>query len=205
MVKLPAAQPNGVSTRDEFFDLTDYLIDFRGKNPDVKDTVNTFHQILVVRLDSSGRKVAIGLRDSIRIDYRMESLIPDYAIGYMGQSLNQSGDQKAPFDLFKGLNGDLKFKDFKVSLIVRNSIGTEGRIKIRSLAGENVFTKNSVKLSAMPLNNDILISAPPFKEMLLWNRRLYLMGPIQTSNRLLRICLRCWIIIWIWRPIPMGM
>jgi hypothetical protein len=163
VVKLPAAQPNGVSTRDEFFDLTDYLIDFRGKNPDVKDTVNTFHQILVVRLDSSGRKVAIGLRDSIRIDYRMESLIPDYAIGYMGQSLNQSGDQKAPFDLFKGLNGDLKFKDFKVSLIVRNSIGAEGRIKIHSLSGENVFTKNSVKLSAMPLNNDILISAPPFK------------------------------------------
>ena len=163
VVKLPAAPPNGVSTRDEFFDLTDYLIDFRGKNPDVKDTVNTFHQILVVRLDSSGRKVAIGLSDSIRIDYRMESLIPDFAIGYMGQSLNQSGDQKAPFDLFKGLNGDLKFKDFKVSLIVRNSIGAEGRIKIRSLAGENVFTKNTVKLNSMSLNNDILISAPPFK------------------------------------------
>jgi hypothetical protein len=162
VVKLPAAKPGGSSTRDEYFDLTNYLIDFRGKNPNVKDTVNTFHQILIVRLDSSGRKVAIGLKDSIRLDYRMESLIPDYAIGYMGQSLTQTGDQKAPFDLFKGLNGDFKFKDFKVSLVVRNGIGADGRVKVNSLKGENVFTKNALALSATPLNNDILITSPPF-------------------------------------------
>ena len=162
VVKLPAAKPGGSSTRDEFFDLTNYLIDFRGKNPNVKDTVNTFHQILIVRLDSSGRKVAIGLKDSIRLDYRMESLIPDYAIGYMGQSLTQTGDQKAPFDLFKGLNGDFKFKDFKVSLVVKNGIGADGRVKINSLKGENIFTKNAMALNATPLNNDILITSPPF-------------------------------------------
>jgi len=162
VVKLPAAKPGGSSTRDEFFDLTNYLIDFRGKNPNVKDTVNTFHQILIVRLDSSGRKVAIGLKDSIRLDYRMESLIPDYAIGFMGQSLTQTGDQKAPFDLFKGLNGDFKFKDFKVSLVVKNGIGADGRVKINSLKGENIFTKNALALNATPLNNDILITSPPF-------------------------------------------
>ena len=162
VVKLPAAKPGGSSTRDEFFDLTNYLIDFRGKNPNLKDTVNTFHQILIVRLDSSGRKVAIGLKDSIRLDYRMESLIPDYAIGYMGQSLTQTGDQKAPFDLFKGLNGDFKFKDFKVSLVVKNGIGADGRVKINSLKGENIFTKNALALNATPLNNDILITSPPF-------------------------------------------
>lgn len=162
VVKLPAAKPGGSSTRDEFFDLTNYLIDFRGKNPNVKDTVNTFHQILIVRLDSSGRKVAIGLKDSIRLDYRMESLIPDYAIGFMGQSLTQTGDQKATFDLFKGLNGDFKFKDFKVSLVVKNGIGADGRVKINSLKGENIFTKNSLALNATPLNNDILITSPPF-------------------------------------------
>lgn len=162
VVKLPAAKPGGSSTRDEFFDLTNYLIDFRGKNPNVKDTVNTFHQILIVRLDSSGRKVAIGLKDSIRLDYRMESLIPDYAIGFMGQSLTQTGDQKATFDLFKGLNGDFKFKDFKVSLVVKNGIGADGRVKINSLKGENIFTKNALALNATPLNNDILITSPPF-------------------------------------------
>ncbi len=162
IVKLPAAPAGGSSKRFEDFDLTNYIIDFRGKNPDVKDTVNTFHQILIVRLDSSGRKVAIGLRDSIRLEYRMESLVPDYAIGYMGQSLTQTGDQKAPFDLFKGLNGDFKFKDFKVSLVVKNGIGADGRVKINSLKGENIFSKNSVALNATPLANDILITSPPF-------------------------------------------
>ena len=162
VVKLPAAKPGGSSTRDEFFDLTNYIIDFRGKNPDVKDTVNTFYQILIVRLDSSGRKVAIGLKDSIRLDYRMESLVPDYAIGFMGQSLTQTGDQKAPFDLFKGLNGDFKFKDFKVSLVVKNGIGADGRVKINALKGENVFSKKSLALNTTPLNNDILITSPPF-------------------------------------------
>jgi hypothetical protein len=162
IVKLPAAPAGGSSKRFEDFDLTDYIIDFRGKDPDVKDTVNTFHQILIVRLDSSGRKVAIGLSDSIRLEYRMESLVPDYAIGYMGQSLTQTGDQRTPFDLFKGLNGDFKFKDFKVSLVVKNSIGADGRVKVNMLKGENVFTKNSVALNATPLNNDIFITSPPF-------------------------------------------
>lgn len=163
IVKLPAAKAGGVSTRDEFFDLTDYLVDFRGKNPDFKDTVNTFHQILTVTLDSSGRKVAIGLSDSIRIDYRMESMVPDYAIGYMGQSLTKSGNQRAPFDLFKGLNGDLKFKDFKMSLVVRNGIGADGRVKVNSLSGQNVFSKTQKALNATPFNNDIFIVSPPFK------------------------------------------
>jgi hypothetical protein len=80
----------------------------------------------------------------------------------MGQSLTQTGDQRTPFDLFKGLNGDFKFKDFKVSLVVKNSIGADGRVKVNMLKGENVFTKNSVALNATPLNNDIFITSPPF-------------------------------------------
>lgn len=163
IVKLPGATKGGISTRDEWFDLTDYLIDFRGKNPDIKDTVNTFHQILLVTMDSSGRKVEVGLNDSIRIDYRLEDMYPDYAIGYMGQSLNQTGEQVAGFDLFKGLDADLKLKDFKVSLILRNSLGADGRIRLNSLRGENVFSKSNKALTATILGQDLLVTSPPFK------------------------------------------
>lgn len=162
-VKLPGASKGSVSTRFEDFDLTDYMIDFRGKDPDVKDTVNTFHQILLVTLDSSGRKVEVGLNDSIRIEYRMEGLYPDYAIGYLGNSLNQTGLQKAPFDLFKGVNSDLRLKDFKVSLILKNSIGADGRIRLNSLAGENVFTAKTESLKTELLGQDLLVTSPPFK------------------------------------------
>ena len=163
IIKLPGAAKGAVSTRYEDFDLTDYMIDFRGKNPDVKDTVNTFHQILLVTLDSSGRKVEVGLSDSIRIEYRMEGMYPDYAIGYLGNSLNQTGLQKAPFDLFKGVNSDLRLKDFKVSLILKNSIGADGRIRLNSLAGENVFTTKTESLKSEVLGQDLLVTSPPFK------------------------------------------
>jgi len=162
-VKLPGAAKGSVSTRFEDFDLTDYMIDFRGKDPDVKDTVNTFHQILLVTLDSSGRKVEVGLSDSIRIEYRMEGMYPDYAIGYMGNSLNQTGLQKAPFDLFKGVNSDLRLKDFKVSLVLKNSIGADGRIRLNTLNGENVFTKKNQGLNSEILGKDLLVTSPSFK------------------------------------------
>ncbi len=163
IVKLPGATKGNISTKDELFDLTDYIIDFRGKDPNVKDTVNTFHQVLLVTMDSSGRKVEVGLNDSIRIDYRLEGMYPDYAIGYMGQNLNQTGEQVAGFDLFKGLDADMKLKDFKVSLILRNSIGGDGRIRLNKLVGENVFTKNSQPLSATALGQDLFVTSPPFK------------------------------------------
>jgi len=162
-VKLPGAAKGSVSTRFEDFDLTDYLIDFRGKNPDVKDTVNTFHQILLVTLDSSGRKVEVGLNDSIRIEYRMEGMYPDYAIGYLGNSVIQTGPQKVPFSLFKGVNSDLKLKDFKVSLILKNSIGADGRLRLNQLKGENVFSQKVEPLRADVLGQDLFVTSPPFK------------------------------------------
>ncbi len=162
-VKLPGAAKGSVSTRFEDFDLTDYLIDFRGKNPDVKDTVNTFHQILLVTLDSSGRKVEVGLNDSIRIEYRMEGMYPDYAIGYLGNSVVQTGPQKVPFSLFKGVNSDLKLKDFKVSLILKNSIGADGRLRLNQLKGENVFSQKVEPLRADVLGQDLFVTSPPFK------------------------------------------
>ncbi|MBL7812015.1 MAG: hypothetical protein JNL57_07290 [Bacteroidetes bacterium] len=161
-VKLPGAV-NGVAQVDETtVDMNGYLLDFRGKNPTVKDTVNTFHQILRVSLDSSGRKVQITLKDSIRIFYSLEDLKPEYAIGYLGNTLNQSGDQSAPFELFKGASGNLTLKDFKASVLVKNYIGAEGRIKVNKLQGENVFSTDKVTLNATPLNSDIFIAAPPF-------------------------------------------
>lgn len=163
IIKLPAAQKGSVSTRKEIFDMTDYLLDFRGKNPDVKDTVNTFHQILKVTLDSSGRKVEVGLNDSIRIDYVLEDLYPDYTIGYLGNTLNQTGAQQVPFSLFRGVNSDLELKDFKVSLLLKNSVGAEGRIRLNQLKGENVFTQKQQGLNSEVLGKDLMVSAPPFK------------------------------------------
>ena len=129
----------GVATTEQIYDMSGYILDFRGKNPDVTDTVNTFHQILRVTLDSSGRKLAVGLKDSIRLEYRLEGLKPEYAIGYLGNTIDRTGMDTTDFDLFKGLDGDLTFKDVKLDFIFRNSIGARRKIKIASLKRSEHF------------------------------------------------------------------
>lgn len=161
-VTLPGPGGSGVSTTEQIYDMQGYLIDFRGKNPDVTDTVNTFHQVLLVTLDSSGRKLNVGLSDSIKLEYRIESLKPEYAIGYLGNSFNRVVDTTA-FEMFKGLSGDLMFKDVKVDFVVRNSIGTDGRFKLHGLKSKNHFSQKTVTLSAPLVGTDILVTKPNFQ------------------------------------------
>lgn len=161
-LSLPGPGGKGVATTEQIYDMAGYVIDFRGKDPSKNDTVNTFHQILKVTLDSSGRKLAVSLKDSIKLVYRIEGLKPEYATGYLGQSLNRTGAKSTPFDLFKGVDGSMKFKDAKVSFILRNSIGAEGRFHLYNLEGQNVFNNNKLTLNAASLKNDILVSKPKF-------------------------------------------
>lgn len=162
-LSLPGPAGVGVATTEQIYDMTGYTLDFRGKNPDVTDTVNTFHQILRVTLDSSGRKLAVGLNDSIRLEYRLEGMKPEYAIGYLGNTLSRTGLDTTNFDLFKGLDGDLTFKDVKLDFIFRNSIGAEGRLKLHHLKGQNIFNGRSEILDADPLKDYVLVGKPEFK------------------------------------------
>ncbi len=162
-LSLPGPAGKGTATTEQIYDMTGYVLDFRGKDPEIKDTVNTFHQILKVTLDSSGRKLAVGLSDSIRLEYRLEGMKPEYAIGYLGNTLSRTGMDTTDFDLFKGLDGDLTFKDVKMDFVLRNSIGAEGRLKLHHLKGLNIFNKRTSVLDADPLKSDILVKKPLFQ------------------------------------------
>jgi hypothetical protein len=161
-LSLPGPGGKGVATTEKIYEMKGFLLDFRGKDPDVKDTVNTFHQILRVTLDSSGRKLAVGLQDSIVLEYRLEGLKPEYAIGYLGNQLSRTGVDTTSFDLFKGLSGDVKFKDIKLGFVLKNSIGADGRFRLHQLAGINQFSGKDLALTANPLNNDLYVAKPNF-------------------------------------------
>lgn len=154
-VKLAGAPAGGNIVAEEIVDLSGYLIDFRGKNPNIKDTVNTFHQILKVNLDSSGRKVNIKLRDSLRILYQLDELLPDYAIGYLGKTLNKTGYASTPFELFKGASGSIALSATNTSILIANTVGAEGQIKVNKLEGENLYSTSKVTLNATPFNSAI--------------------------------------------------
>lgn len=162
-VKLPGVAPGTSETHEEIINMAGYLFDFRGKDPDITDTVNTFHQILIVKLDSSGRKLKVTLDDSIRILYSVSELIPEYAIGYLGKTLNATGPSTSPFQLFKGLDGDMQLKNFTASVLVRNYVGAEGRLRVNKMEAENIFNGRKQVLSATPLNSDIFIGPPAFQ------------------------------------------
>lgn len=159
-MNLPGPGGKGVATTEAIYEMAGYDLDLRGKDPDVKDTVNTFHQILRVTLDSSGRKLAVGLQDSIVLIYRLEGLKPEYAVGYLGNQLSRSNVDTTGFDLFKGLSGDVKFKDVKLGFILRNSIGADGRFRLHQLTGINQFSGKQIGLSADPLNSDLYVAKP---------------------------------------------
>lgn len=161
VVKFPGAKPGQSWKETEVVDLTGYVLDLRGENPTVRDTFNTFHQILKILLDSSGRKVTITLDDSINVSYRLEVLQPEYSVGYMGQTVNPSVGKTA-FELFKGLSGTANVTNFKTTLIAKNSIGVDGTIQVNKLDGENIFGNTKKALTSSIFDNPIAINKPSF-------------------------------------------
>ncbi len=97
------------------------------------------------------------------MDYKIEGLKPEYAIGYLGNSVDTTGIDTVGIDLFKGLTGDVEFQDFDVNFLLRNSIGTDGRINLNKLSSINAFSGNKIDLIAPALTGDLFVTKPPFQ------------------------------------------
>jgi hypothetical protein len=174
IIKVPAAVPGETRRYTEDVDMNGYLVDYRGKNPTVTDTVNTFHQIVLVNLDSSGRKVNVSLDDSVRVEYGIVGVEPEWAVGYFGQS-NENVTGIQPVDLFRGIGGTLEPENVAVKVRVSNGIGAQGRVLIKSLESQNTLNKNSIPLVAPTLlgvNTDI--NAATFQPWAPWETSYYL-------------------------------
>lgn len=138
-------------------DMTGYILDYRGKNPNVTDTVNTFYQVMKVTLDLSGRKVSIALQDSINISYVLEGLVPEYAIGFLGERTTVSGDVISDLDIFSKMSGKIDFSTIKMKLDISNGIGAEGSVLAKYLTGVNSTSKKEVSLTASLIGNPYLV------------------------------------------------
>jgi len=162
VVKVAGASGGVPTTLNREIDLTGYTIDYRGKNPSVRDTVNTFYQIMLVTLDSSGRKLNVSLSDSINISYTLQDIVPDYAIGYMGNNVNETGDAIADLDIFDKLGGKASLADLTMRLKLTNGVGAEGSVLTRNLISYNSKTKAEVPLTASVINSNYGVSSALF-------------------------------------------
>ncbi len=141
---IPPAPPGGSATVSEDFQLNGVNIDLTGKD---HDTINTFFQTVVARIDSTGRLVNLSLEDSIRIFYGLLDIVPDYVRGYIGQHRVSVGPETVEFDLFNSIRaGSLDLEKVDISMNIDNGLGVGGGFIINQMASVNTKTKNTVVL-----------------------------------------------------------
>ncbi|HEY8401239.1 MAG TPA: hypothetical protein VIK89_08260 [Cytophagaceae bacterium] len=149
--KVPPALPGQTSVAVFNYDFADYELDLRGKN---LDKVNTFYNELVGRIDSTGKVVYLSLQDSFQIFIGLIDVKPAYIKGYLGQdAFTSSGSTR--FSMFNGIrSGTLNFKNVDIKLVMENSYGIDGAIRINKLGSFNSKTGQSQWLSGAIIEND---------------------------------------------------
>jgi hypothetical protein len=156
-IPVVGASPGTPVQETRIYDLAGYWMDYRGKNPEITDTVNTFHQILYVTIDSSGRKIPMSLEDSVYMYYGITDVIPEYALGYFGSSENPTGNESVIFEEFNTLKGEIELDDATVKLKVTNALGAAGLLDINSISSYNRFTKKDVVLNSIVIPNTVSV------------------------------------------------
>ena len=156
-IPVVGASPGTPVQETRIYDLAGYWMDYRGKNPEITDTVNTFHQILYVTIDSSGRKIPMSLEDSVYMYYGITDVVPEYALGYFGSSENPTGNESVIFEEFNTLKGDIELDDATVKLKVTNALGAAGLLDINSISSYNRFTKKDVVLNSTVIPNTVSV------------------------------------------------
>lgn len=144
---VPAAPPGGSSNFRIEYPIAGYEIDLRGKNPVLQDTVNSFYNVLDVTIDSSGIERRISLDDSIYLYIGLIDLVPDYAEGYFGQNVFESGVQNIEVDFLKNLNGGIDFEYLNFNVRLENGIGAPARANLLNMTGRNTKKGSSVSLN----------------------------------------------------------
>ncbi len=157
--RVVAAAPKDDSSRlEETIPIDGYEVDLTGRN---HDTLNTFYNILIARIDSTGKLQELSLEDKIYLFYGLKDIIPEYARGYLGQSTYKIGPETSSFESFnKVLAGDLTLGDVKLNLELMNGVGAPAEVIIKSLKASNSVTKKSATMTSAEIINKPIKIAP---------------------------------------------
>ncbi|MBI1185484.1 hypothetical protein GC194_14535 [bacterium] len=147
----PASNGNPYSASKEI-SLAGYDVILRGKRGEGWKEVNSFHNRLIARIDSSGVLKEISKSDSITLHIGLIDIVPSYARGYLGQDTFVFGPSKEDISVFRKLNGILNFNNVNMTLDVHNSAGIEAEVVFDNITSKS-NSGNKVNLNANLLNN----------------------------------------------------
>ena len=152
---LPPAASGQTSSYTVNYNLAGYTFDLTGPK---KDTVNTFFNLLIARIDSNGKVESISLNDSLYVSYAILNVVPEYINGYLGSDTLNYGPVTIPFSVFKNIKGGtLNLKNINVSLAVQNNIGANGRVIVHQAQGIHSATNSPVSLTGAMINKNLNI------------------------------------------------
>lgn len=133
--RVSAAPPGGLSTIDEYFDISGSSISLTGRNG---NKFNTYTQTISARIDSSGQLQTLTSDDSLVIRYELINIKPKYLKGYAGRQQISIGPESSDFDFFENMgNGQLSFETINLDFVIENYLGVGGALKVNRIEGFN--------------------------------------------------------------------
>jgi len=153
---IPAADVTGSVNFSKKVDISGYTFNLTGQNG---NSANTLTSITKAWVNPNGNPVYITNLDSLQIFAGFEDIIIDYAKGYFGSKIFQSGQQFAAFDLFKKItSGSLSLEDIHLVLSVSNGFGVDAGLLIHEIKSVNNRTNTTVSLVSSIISSSININ-----------------------------------------------
>ncbi|MGZ5304338.1 MAG: hypothetical protein ACXWDO_09520, partial [Bacteroidia bacterium] len=141
-----AAPANDSARLQEIIPIDGYTVDLTGR---YGNTFNTYFNILIASIDSTGVLQSLSLEDKIYIYYGLRNIVPEYAKGYLGQSTYKVGPEKSAFESLENyVGGDILLGDVKLNLELLNGVGAPAEVIIKSLKASNSKTKKTVTVTS---------------------------------------------------------
>jgi hypothetical protein len=150
---IAAAQNSVPANISQTYDLSGFAINLTGP---YGTQFNTYTQIVVAHIDSTGIETEISNTDSIFIKYTLQNIKPNYVKGYAGRdTINYTGTTPFSFaNLFSSSAPNaLQFSKASISVSIENGIGVDGNVIINSLSSVNAngHTVSLVDNSSSPV------------------------------------------------------
>jgi hypothetical protein len=153
---VPPAPPGQTIYVDNTYPVDNYYYDLRGKN---RDTVNSFYNELLLRIDSTGKMISLSLKDSFYIYYSLYDVKPEYLEGYLGKNSYKYKSSFSGVDIFNTIReGNISLDDAKLKIFVENGVGADASITVTELKAQNTKKQLTQTLDLTSIGNPISIS-----------------------------------------------
>ncbi len=145
-VTIPAAVGAAPGVYSGAFDLSGYKLNLTGASGASVNTMVTSYSAIAAPLP--GNTITINAGEAVQITNKFVGIIPQYAKGYFGNTINNGEIDSTDFSLFNRIiDGTLQLEDIDINFSIENSIGADARITIDNLSSVNTRTGNTVPLS----------------------------------------------------------